>query len=164
MTLGVVSRCVLTPRWVRLLFVFRCSCLFTRVRRRNTLRRFWTSWTRRENCFGMSRSDLLPLVFHKLIAWPQRRALCQVNGLGECQPAAGSVQDAVAQENNILWTWGAFHTHSCLTDKSKCCFFFFLNVYYFSLVDIACTRKIVPVFSATTSKISASSGGISPRP
>lgn len=36
------------------LFVFCHSCLFTLVQRRNMLRRYWTSWTRRENCFGMS--------------------------------------------------------------------------------------------------------------
>lgn len=56
--------CIVTN--LQLLFVFCSSCLFTHVQRRNTLRRYWTSWTHRGNCFGMSPEDLLPLVFHKL--------------------------------------------------------------------------------------------------
>lgn len=52
----------------QLLFVFRRSCLFTHVQRRNTPRRFWTSWTRRENCLGKCPPDLL-----------RRRVPCQID-------------------------------------------------------------------------------------
>lgn len=48
--------------WTQLLFVFCYSCLFTRVQRRNMLRRYWTSWTLRGNSFGMSPQELLPRV------------------------------------------------------------------------------------------------------
>lgn len=65
---------VLSPLWTQLLFVFRRSCLFTRVQRRNMQRRYWTSWTRRENCLGKSPRDLLPLVCRSASAQRRRRA------------------------------------------------------------------------------------------
>lgn len=69
---------VLLPLWTQLLFVFRRSCLFTRVQRRNMQRRYSTSWTRRENCLGKSPRDLLPLVCRSASAQRQRRAPRQI--------------------------------------------------------------------------------------
>lgn len=62
----------------QLLFVFCSSCLFTLVQKRNMLRRYWTSWTHRGSCFGMSAEDLLPLAFHKLCLTTET---CTVSGL-----------------------------------------------------------------------------------
>lgn len=89
---------VLLPLWTQLLFVFRRSCLFTRVQRRNMQRRYWTSWTRRENCLGKSPRDLLPLVCRST-------ALDLLHSACECLPAAGPSCDLLTTGHCSVCLW-----------------------------------------------------------
>lgn len=98
---------VLLPLWTQLLFVFRRSCLFTRVQRRNMQRRYWTSWTRRENCLGKSPRDLLPLVCRgRLCSATETSAASDLlHSACECLPAAGRSCDLLTTGHRSVCSW-----------------------------------------------------------